>query len=405
MMKKILLSILLAVPILGYSQSFQVNLQGQKQIAMGGAGTGLALDEAAVFFNPGAVSFLKKNGVQAGISPLYLKTAFRENGSNITQYNKDKIATPIQGYAVFGSPENRMRFGIGIYTPFGGAMHWEENWTGKYTVTSLDLQAIYIQPTLSYKITDQIGIGAGLVYSMGKVDLRRAVPLTLANGQSGTAKLEGDTHDFGWNAGIYIETISGVSIGVTHRSQVTAKVKEGDATFDVPTALIASFPTNFSAELPLPATTSIGFGFYPSEKTTIAVDANWVHWNKYKELAFDYDNNARIADTESPRNYHDAAALRVGIQNQTTSKLALRAGVGYAFTPVGKGYVTPEVPDADRILLSAGIGYKASERFNVDFSFLYENVKARNETNIETGLSGEFKTLAYIPGISLTYKW
>jgi long-chain fatty acid transport protein len=405
MMKKILLSILLVVPILGYSQSFQVNLQGQKQIAMGGAGTGLALDEAAVFFNPGAVSFLKKNGVQAGISPLYLKTAFRENGSNITQYNKDKIATPIQGYAVFGSPENRLRFGIGIYTPFGGAMHWEENWTGKYTVTSLDLQAIYIQPTLSYKITDQIGIGAGLVYSMGKVDLRRAVPLTLANGQSGTAKLEGDTHDFGWNAGIYVETISGVSIGVTHRSQVTAKVKEGDATFDVPTALIASFPTKFSAELPLPATTSIGFGFYPSEKTTIAVDANWVHWNKYKELAFDYDNNTRIADTESPRNYHDAAALRVGIQNQTTSKLTLRAGVGYAFTPVGKGYVTPEVPDADRILLSAGIGYKASEKFNVDFSFLYENVKARNETNIETGLSGEFKTLAYIPGISLTYKW
>lgn len=405
MMKKILLSILLAVPILGYSQSFQVNLQGQKQIAMGGAGTGLALDEAAVFFNPGAVSFLKKNGVQAGISPLYLKTAFRETGSNITEYNKDKIATPIQGYAVFGAPENRLRFGIGIYTPFGGAMHWKEDWTGKYTVTSLDLQAIYIQPTLSYKITDQIGIGAGLVYSMGKVDLRRAVPLTLANGQSGTAKLEGDTHDFGWNAGIYVETISGVSIGVTHRSQVTAKVKEGDATFDVPTALIASFPTKFNAELPLPATTSIGFGFYPSEKTTIAVDANWVHWNKYKELAFDYDNNARIADTESPRNYHDAAALRVGIQNQTTSKLVLRAGVGYAFTPVGKGYVTPEVPDADRILLSAGIGYKASEKFNVDFSFLYENVKARSETNIETGLSGEFKTLAYIPGISLTYKW
>ena len=404
-MKKILLSIFLALPVLGYSQSFQVNLQGQKQIAMGGAGTGVVLDEAAIFFNPGAVSFLKKNGVQAGISPLYLKTAFRESGSNITEYNKDKIATPIQGYAVFGSPANRLRFGVGVYTPFGGAMHWQENWTGKYTVTSLDLQAIYIQPTLSYKITDQIGIGGGLVYSMGKVDLRRAVPLTLANGESGTARLKGDTHDFGWNAGIYVQTISGVSIGVTHRSQVTAKVKDGDAIFNVPEALISSFPSKFTAELPLPATSSIGLGFYPSEKTTIAVDANWVHWHKYKELAFDYDNNTRIPDTKSPRNYHDAAALRVGIQNQTTTRLVLRAGVGYAFTPVGKGYVTPEVPDADRILLSAGLGYKASERFSIDFSFLYENVKTRSETNIETGLNGEFKTLAYIPGIALSYKW
>ncbi|MDO7742318.1 MAG: outer membrane protein transport protein [Pedobacter sp.] len=404
-MKKILLGLLLGLPILGYSQSFQVNLQGQKQTAMAGAGTGVALDEAAVFFNPGAVSFLKKNGVQAGISPLYLKTAFRENGSNITEYNKDKLATPVMGYAVFGNPEGRLRFGLGIYTPFGGAMHWNEDWTGKYTVTSLDLQAIYIQPTISLKITDNIGIGGGLVYSMGKVDLRRAVPLTLNNGQSGTAKLEGDTHDFGWNAGIYVKTVSGVSIGVTHRSQVTAKVKDGDATFSVPEALIAGFPTKFTAELPLPATSSIGFGFYPSEKTTIALDANWVHWNKYKELAFVYNNNQRVENTRSPRNYHDAAALRLGIQNQTTERLALRAGVGYAFTPVSKGYVTPEVPDANRVLLSAGIGYKASEHFNVDLSFLYENVKARNETNIETGLSGEFKTVAYIPGISLSYKW
>jgi len=404
-MKKILLSIVLALPILGYSQSFQVNLQGQKQIAMAGAGTGVALDEASVFFNPGAVSFLKNNGVQAGISPLYLKTAFRENGSNITEYNKDKWATPVQGYAVFGNPANRLRFGVGIYTPFGGAMHWEENWTGKYTVTSLDLHAIYFQPTLSYRITDQIGIGGGFVYSMGKVDLQRAVPVTLNNGQSSTAQLKGDAHDFGWNAGIYIKTISGVSIGITHRSQVTANVKDGDAIFNVPDALKSSFPTKFTAALPLPATSSIGLGFYPSEKTIIAVDANWVRWSKYKELAFDYDNNARIPDTESPRNYHDAAALRVGIQNQTTDRLVLRAGVGYAFTPVSEGYVTPEVPDANRWLLSAGVGYRASDRFNVDLSFLYENVKARNETNIETGLSGEFKTLAFIPGISLTYKW
>jgi long-chain fatty acid transport protein len=404
-MKKILLSFLLGLPILGYSQSFQVNLQGQKQIAMGGAGTGVALDEAAVFFNPGAVSFLKQNGVQAGVSPILLKTSFREAGSNITEHNKDKIATPVMGYAVFGSPASRLRFGLGIYTPFGGAMHWEENWTGKYTVTSLDLRAIFIQPTLSYKITDHIGVGAGLVYSMGHVDLRRAVPLTLNTGESGTAKLEGSTHDFGWNAGIYVETISGVSIGVTHRSEVNATIKNGDATFNVPDALISSFPTKFNATLPLPATSTIGFGIYPSEKTTLVFDVNWVHWSKYKDLSFDYDNNSRIADTKSPRNYHDAAALRLGLQNQTTAKLVLRAGIGYAFTPVGKGYVTPEVPDANRLLLSAGVGYKASKNFSVDLSFLYENVKNRNETNIETNLSGEFKTLAYIPGIALTYKW
>jgi long-chain fatty acid transport protein len=404
-MKKILLGCLLALPFLGVSQSYQVNLQGQKQIGMAGAGTGVAMDEAAIFFNPGAVSFLKKNGVQLGVSPIFLKSAFNASGSNVVEHNKSKVPTPFQAYAVFGSPENRLRFGLGVYTPFGGAMHWEENWTGKYTVTSLDLHAIYVQPTLSLKITDNIGIGAGFVYSNGKVDLRRAVPLTLNDGRTASAQLKGDAHDFGWNAGIYIETVSGISIGVTHRSQVTASVEDGDAIFDVPDALKAGFPTAFSADLPLPATTSIGFGFYPSEKTTIALDVNWVHWNKYKELAFEYNNNQRVENTRSPRNYHDAATFRLGIENQATEKLALRAGIGYALTPVGKGYVTPEVPDANRVLLSAGLGYKPTERWGVDLSFLYENVVKRTEQNIETGLDGTFKTVVYIPGISFSYKF
>lgn len=404
-MKKILLSFLMVVPVLGFAQSFQVNLQGQKQTAMGGAGTGVAMDEAAVFYNPGAVSFLKKNGVQAGAHVIFLKTGFNETGSNREEFNKNKIPTPFQAYAVFGNPENRLRFGLGVYTPFGGAMHWDENWTGKYTVTSLDLHAIYVQPTLSLRITDNIGIGAGFVYSNGKVDLRRAVPLTLSNGQQATAQLKGNAHDFGWNAGLYVETISGVTIGVTHRSQVTATLEGGDAIFDVPAALASGFPTKFNAKLPLPATTSIGFGFYPGEKTTIAVDVNWVHWNKYKELAFEYNNNDRVENTRSPRNYHDAATFRVGIENQATSKLALRAGVGYALTPVSEGYVTPEVPDANRLLLSAGLGFKPTERFSIDASFLYENLVSRTETNIETGLSGTFKTVAYIPGIGFSYKF
>jgi len=404
-MKKILLIFLLGLPVIGFSQSFQVNLQGQKQIGMAGAGTGLAMDEAAIFFNPGAVSFLKQNGVQAGISPLYLKTAFRQTGSAITEYNKDKIATPAMAYAVFGSPENKLRFGIGAYTPFGGAMHWKDDWTGRYTVTSLDLQAIYIQPTVSLKLGEHVGIGGGLVYALGKVDLQQALPLTRENGEAGTAQLKGHSKDFGWNAGIYINTQAGITIGVTHRSQVTANVDDGDAIFVGPSSLQPTLPTKFTAALPLPATTSIGFGIYPSEKVTLALDVNWVHWHKYKELAFDYDNNATIPDTRSARNYHDAAAFRLGFQHQTTAKLALRAGVGYALTPVDDEYVTAEVPDADRLLLSAGIGYQGTKGFGVDLSFLYEDVMSRQQTNGESGLSGEYKTRAYIPGISFSYKF
>lgn len=405
MVKKILIWTLFSIPSAVFAQGFQVNLQGQKQIGMASTGTGLALDEAAVFYNPGAVSMLDKNAVSAGISPVFFKSAFLPSGTNVTEYNEDEIATPIQAYGVFGSKNSRYRFGLGVYTPFGGLNNWGNNWTGKYTLTLLDLKAIFIQPTLSIKLSDQIGLGAGLVYSHGSVNLQRRIPVVDNNGNPGSATLKGSGDSFGWNAGLFMKTDIGLTIGVSYRSKIVTKVEGGDAIFDVANSLRPTFPTKFDSELPLPATFSIGFGYNVSKKTLLALDANWTDWKVYKSLDFTYDNNQRIPNTSSPRNYGDGAAVRFGVQHLASDKLALRAGVGYAFTPVKEGYITPEVPDANRIILSAGIGYNFTEKFGTNISFMYEGLKERTETNIETQLSGTYKSHVYIPGISLSYRW
>lgn len=407
-MRKILLSVLLSAPLWVLGQGFQVNLQGQKQIGMAGAGSALALDEASVFFNPGAVSFLEKNSISAGVNPLLFKSAFQRTGSNVTEDVKNKIAPPFEFYAVWGPKSNRWKLGLGVYTPFGGLVDWGDSWSGKYALTSLNLKAIYIQPTLSVKITDQIGIGAGFVYNHGDVNLQRALPVNYPDGHSGKVTLDGTGKGYGWNAGIYIKTLSNITFAVVHKSKVVTKLDGGSAEFDVPNSLRTSFPAGntFNAELPLPATTTLGIGIPLSQNTSLAFDASWVQWHIYQELAFDYAiNTSALADTKSARNYRDGSSFKLGINHHATDKLALRAGIGYAFSPVQDGYVTPEAPDADRYILSAGAGYSFTPKFEVNASFFFEDVKSRTQKNIETGLDGTFKTLVYAPGISLTYKW
>ncbi len=404
MIKKLLLGACLALPATIFAQGFQVNLQGQKQIGMAGAGVGIAMDGASVFFNPGAVSMLKENQVNLGVSPLFFKSAFLKSGSSVVENNVDEIAPPFEAYAVWGPKSGKYKLAIGAYTPFGGLVNWGDEWSGKYTLISLDLKAIYIQPTLSVKITDNIGIGAGFVYNHGQVNLQKAVPISQANGKDSKATLDGAGEGYGWNAGVYFKTLSGVSIGVTHRSKVVTKLKDGDVIFEGPAAVQAGFATKFDSELPLPATTSLGFGFYPSAKTTVAFDVNWIHWSVYKELKFDY-NTATPSSAPSERNYSDGASVKLGINQQQTEKLALRAGIGYAFTPVKDGFVTPEAPDANRLILSAGLGYEFSKKFSLDLSFLYEAIKERKQINDETGLDGTFKTHVYIPGIGINYKF
>lgn len=406
---KIVLNLLwLALPFCAFSQGFQVNLEGQKQIGMGHTGTGTLLDGASVYFNPGAVALLPQNYIQGGISPLMFKSDFNPSGTNAQYHTADKIAPPFTFYGVWGPKEARWKLGFGVYTPFGGLTDWGNEWQGKYVLESLNLKAIYFQPTLSIKLTNFLSVGGGFVYNRGSVDLKRAIPLSGSNGLDGQVELKGTGKGYGWNAGIYIKAGSKLSIGLTHHSKVNTTIDNGDAYFTVPTSLQSSFPqpNTFNASIPLPATNSIGIGFYPTYKWTIAVDANFVAWSVYKTLTFDYKTNTPVLqDTHSPRNYKDAYNLRAGAEYKACDKLAIRFGGGYVATSVRDGYVTPEAPDANRIYFTGGLGYKLQKHFDLDISFMYEDIISRTQTNIESQLSGTFNTNVFIPGISIAYHW
>lgn len=407
-MRKLLLLALALAPVFAFAQGFQVNLEGQKQIGMGHTGTGILQDGAAVFFNPGAVAMLPQNYIQAGISPLFFKSDFNPSGTSIQDHTANKIATPFTFYAAWGPKSSIWKLGLGVYTPFGGLTDWGNNWQGKYVLESLDLKSIYIQPTISIKLADFLSIGGGFVYNHGSVDLTRAIPLVNSSGQPGQAELKGSGKGYGWNAGIYIKTESGVTVGITHRSQVTTTISNGNAIFNVPASLQGSFPqpNTFTSTIPLPATNSIGFGFYPCSKWIIGFDVNLVNWDVYKTLSFDYKSTTPVLqNTHSPRNYKDAVSLRGGAQYKYTDNVAIRFGGGYASTAVQDGYVTPEVPDANRVYGTIGLGYTLAKQLDLDISFEYEHLMQRTQTNIESQLSGTFKTDVYIPGISLAYHW
>jgi long-chain fatty acid transport protein len=407
-MKKIIFTIAALWPLLALGQGFQVNLQGQKQIAMGHAGTALKLDAASVFFNPGAVSLLERNSVTAGISPIFANSAFRSAATGQTYRTDNPVGTPFSLYGVWGPDESRFKAGLGIYTPFGSGVNWGETWEGRFALQQITLRSVFIQPTVSFRLGDNLGIGAGFVYAIGGVNLQRAIPLAGPTTNQGKGELDGNASGIGFNAGIYYQPADVLSIGLSYRSRVNMRIEGGDATFTVPSSLQGEsfFPagSTFDAELPLPQVLSLGLGLHPGEKVTLSAQVDYVGWKAYDSLSFDYARNTPVlADTRSARLFENAFSFRLGGQLQATEGLALRAGAYYALTPVPSGYLTPETPDADRTGLSVGLGYQFGESFAVDASLLYLQTARRTDTNLETRLAGTYQTKALIPGISLTY--
>lgn len=387
---------------------YQVNLASQRQIGMGHTGTGLVTGTSSIFFNPGAMSYVRENGVTIGASALFSKIAYSAPESNeVTARTDNPVGTPFQVYAVY-KINDKLAAGLGVYTPFGSTAKWGQEWSGRFGLEELSLSAIFFQPTLSYAITDKIGIGAGLTYVKGSVNLQRGIPVQDEAGNYGRAELDGDGTSLGYNLGIYFKPSEKLSLGINYRSRVDVDVEEGDATFTVAPSLKSRFPdTKFGASLPLPATLSVGIGFMPTEALTIAVDVNRVEWSAYESLRFDYRDAVNGSNfTENARNYEDAYIYRIGAEYKATDALALRAGAYYDSSPVQDGYLTPETPDADARGLSVGLGYSVSNNIKLDASFLYINKKERTDASDKSGgIGGTYKAVAYIPGLALTYNF
>ncbi|GGG45390.1 OmpP1/FadL family transporter [Hymenobacter glacieicola] len=390
---------------------YQVTLAGQKNNGMGGVGVGLSLDQAAMFYNPGALAMVKDRGVQVGVNLTLARNAFVAEGSNQQRELRNSYTTPLNFYAGFGPAEGKFRAGIAVYTPFGSKLQYANGWEGRTSLTDIDLKSVFVQPTVSYAITDQLSVGAGLVVlAYGAVNLQRDIALPDSYGH---VELDGkaDTK-FGFNAGIFFKPSDKLSLGINYRSKIDAVVKDGDVTFSgIPASFSSRFQaTKFNATLPLIATTSVGLGIMPNEKLTIGFDASLAQWSKYRVLRFDFDQQVNGSTvSESKRAYQDALTFRLGGQYKLTEGLTVRAGGAYDQTPVQDGFVTPETPDNDRISGTVGASYSFG-KFGVDLSAQYVGIQKRTQTQNELinnattdRIAGTYKTNIVIPGIGLNY--
>ncbi len=384
---------------------FKIGLQGQRQAGMGHTGVGFAQDAATIYFNPAGMSFVGSQ-INGGFFLLMPSTTFQDNNTNTLTHAVQQVYTPFSAYGQM-KLSKRFHFGIGAYTPFGSGVLYPHEWTGRYILHSIELQSIFIQPTLSVKIADGFSIGAGYIFANGRVNLEKDIPVQNMNStETPHAMLDGKGKGSGFNVGAYLQG-SKASFGITYHSKVNMKVNDGQAIFtNIPVALASSFPqgNTFDARLPLPAELAVGTSFKLSHRTTAAIDLNYTFWKSFDSLGFDYaQNSSSLSDTKSPRLYQNAFAIKAGLQHAATKNTTLRLGAWWDETPVQDGYVAPELPDNNKVGLTCGASFRTGERFFFDFSLVYESIRKRNQTNLETGLSGTFQTKVIAPGVGMTF--
>ncbi len=308
---------------------------------MGGTGTAWPWDATTIFYNPGGLARLKSIQVYAsGIGLLCLRHGFRQIKLPVQVASTHSQAQTFVPFNVYvGGPiqeGSNFALGLGIYSLAGIGLNWGNEWQGRYMIESIQLTTVCFQPTISYRISDFLSVGAGFVYGVGNLDLSKALPVQTRPVNDNTdgrgAHLHGNATGEGFNLGVQMKVTDELQIGLTYRSQINIGISAGAASFTVPQSLTTSFPnTTFDSQLPLPQVASIGIGYRPMENLTLQFDLNYTGWNSFRFIAHQFctEYTASLQNMHEPRHYRNTLTPRIGrmLQNKQGSITYGRCGL------------------------------------------------------------------------------
>lgn len=395
-MKRILsasVGVMLAVSAV--AEGYQVNTLSARQGGMGHTGVSQKLGAESMYFNPAGLGFMDKTlDLSASVNAV-AATGKAKVGDKWYETDND-VSTPMMVSAAFGIYDN-LKAGITLYTPYGSSIDWTNNWPGAILNQSVKLSTFTVQPTVSWRITPKLSVGAGLMVSWGSVNLNKGLvnPATMdamlaamgqqakfGNTMPASVNLTGNANvAFGFNVGVMYDIDSRWTVGANFRSKMTMKVKAGEARVTYANELARQIlesrlslinEANFTASMPMPAVFSFGVSYKPLPSLLIAMDAQLTGWSSYKNLDICFlDENVSAYNQHLEKKYKNSWALRLGAQYSLTRRFDVRAGVIVDFSPVNKDYYNPETPGMTKIEPSVGLSFRPMRNLSIDFSMLY----------------------------------
>ncbi|MEM7367941.1 MAG: outer membrane protein transport protein [Bacteroidota bacterium] len=390
------------------ASGLQLHLLAQRQAAMGQAGTALVRDASISFYNPGGLGFVSKQGsLQFGTTLITPSTAFQGQWPSIYQSQTEFVLmTPINAYASWRGKSNgrfeKISFGFSINNPFANGIRWPDDWKGRFISQEFSVNTFIAQPTVSYKFSDEVGIGVGLMYGFGNLVSRRALSVDGINGSEGFARFSGTGEGVGANVGVFFRPGADFSIGMNYRTRLFLSVKEGLAQFNVPESFSEQYPDmGFQTQLKLPWVFNLGVSIRPEDRFLATVDVDYTGWQVLDSLKIDLDQPISQIDLYPAREFIRTISFRIGGEYILTEKIFVRGGAYYDPSPIRQGQVSPDLPDANRIGLTTGLGFQLNPRLSVDLSYVYEFTGERTVSFNAGAFGGTYETTVSSVGLGL----
>ena len=244
----------------------------------------------SAFTNPAGMTGLKQDtilgGMQLLIPDIKFDSSIAEAGGK-DGGNAGNVAA-IPSFFAVKMLDDRTRIGFSITGPLGGGMNYGDDFVGRYGAQKIELTGLAVSPSLAYRVTDRLSLGAGVSALYTNFDETIAINNNAAQGPvplpDSNIKLE-NMDDWSWQgfAGLTFQLTDQLLLGAVYRSKSNVNLS-GDLNIRNWQLPIPE-PTANSAKLQWdnPQTVEVGLRYKLNEEWHLMANADWEEWSKFSD--------------------------------------------------------------------------------------------------------------------------
>lgn len=349
------------------------------ETSMAGAGwAARAQDPTTAITNPAGMTRLDGTQIQFTAQPLAIDSSFSSDQGGSSDLN-----SVLPGGSFFATHQLNDQWSVGFSMAgfFGLGLDYDTGWEGRYYLNEITLQSVGLQPTVAYRINDQLSIGAGLAFIYTVFEQKMSVN----NGEQedGKLKFDDNTHSLQVNLGILYEPDARTRVGLQYLSESEFDLKtrpEGGG--------LASIIGKVDLSMTMPQSLILSAFHQISNRWAVMGNIGWQEWSEFGKVDIDASAFNTSTSITADRSYKDTWNFALGLQYQINEAWRLNTGIAYDTEMVDENDVTPDLPTGDSWRYGIGATYQYSE--SVQISAGYELLWYGDiDMKVDRGLAGE----------------
>jgi long-chain fatty acid transport protein len=317
-----------------------------------------AQDASTAFTNPAGMTRLEGTQSVVGGQLMWLNNRFSIGDGTSPALGGDTGGralgangfVPGAGAFVTHSISPDLKLGFSIAGNFGSVIDYDDQWVGRYRVQQATLLGVQFVPSVAYRVTDRLSVGAGINAVYGVFKQQVAINNLLPSAADGRLEVDDKSWGFGGNLGLLYEVDPGTRVGLTWASQV-------DLDFRAPaqfsglgpglSSLLASrglLDAQLSIGTRIPQQVMASAFSQVDERWAVLGNVGWQQWSKFGQVAIGIDNSANPVALTTSIPFKDTWHVAAGAQYRLSDPWRLNFGVAYDSGFQDGGSVSPLVP-------------------------------------------------------------